>query len=124
MFKNPGRIISKFQFSKLFSSAWSKGMTISNITSAFRNTGICPLNFFRDFPHWPLKKILSLSVKSQLVLKFLLNLAKLNLNVLLHVLKLKKMKLTVNGLQTKFNYLKGDGKMATMSTVIQSTWRG
>ena len=43
-FKNPGWIVSKFQFSKLFASAWSKGLTIGNITSAFRNTGIYPLN--------------------------------------------------------------------------------
>ena len=42
--KNPGRIVLKFQFSKLFASAWSKGLTIGNITSAFRNTGIYPQN--------------------------------------------------------------------------------
>ena len=37
---NPGRCITKFQFSKLFSQAWSKGMTIQNITSGFCQTGI------------------------------------------------------------------------------------
>jgi len=46
MFKNPGRVVSKFQFSQLFSGAWSKGMSISNITMGFRNTGIYP--FSRD----------------------------------------------------------------------------
>ncbi len=40
MFKNPGRVVSKFQFSQLFSGAWSKGMSISNITMGSRNTGI------------------------------------------------------------------------------------
>ena len=44
MFANPGRVVSKFQFSKLFSQAWSKGMSIDNITSAFRTTGIYPFN--------------------------------------------------------------------------------
>jgi hypothetical protein len=28
LFSNPGRVITKFQFSKLFSKAWSKGMSI------------------------------------------------------------------------------------------------
>ncbi len=46
MFKNPGRVLSKFQFSQLFSGAWSKGMSISNITMGFCNTGIYP--FSRD----------------------------------------------------------------------------
>ena len=44
MFANPGQVITKFQFSHLFAQAWSKGMTISNITAAFRNTGIFPFN--------------------------------------------------------------------------------
>ena len=42
MFNYPGRVVSKFQFSKLFSKAWSK--RISNICAGFRNTGISPLN--------------------------------------------------------------------------------
>ena len=41
MFNNPGRVVSKFQFSKLFSEAWSKGMSINNITSGL---GIYPFN--------------------------------------------------------------------------------
>jgi len=44
MFKNPGRVITKFQFSSLFAEAWSKGMSISNICSGFRHTGIYPFN--------------------------------------------------------------------------------
>ena len=44
MFANPGRVITKFQFSHLFAQAWSKGMTINNITAGFRNTGIYPFN--------------------------------------------------------------------------------
>ena len=44
LFANPSRVITKFQFSALFAETWSKGMTISNITSGFRTTGICPFN--------------------------------------------------------------------------------
>ena len=44
MFANPGRVITKFQFSHLFAQAWSKGMTINNITAGFWNTGIYPFN--------------------------------------------------------------------------------
>ena len=44
MFNNPGQVVSKFNFSKLFSKAWSKGKSISNICAGFRNTGISPLN--------------------------------------------------------------------------------
>ena len=44
MFANVGRVITKFQFSQLFAKAWSNGMTISNIVSGFRKTGIYPFN--------------------------------------------------------------------------------
>ena len=44
MFDNPGRVVTKFLFSKLFSEAWGKGMTISNIVSGFRRTGVYPFN--------------------------------------------------------------------------------
>ena len=39
LFDNPGRIITKFQFSSLFAQAWSKGMTINNIVSEFHSAG-------------------------------------------------------------------------------------
>ena len=44
LFANPSRVITKFQFSALFAEAWSKGMTISNVTAGFRTTGVCPFN--------------------------------------------------------------------------------
>ena len=40
LFTNPGRVITKFHFSRLFSQAWSNSMTINNITSRFQTTGI------------------------------------------------------------------------------------
>jgi hypothetical protein len=42
--KNPGRTISRYDFSKLFSEAWLKAMTVKNIIAGFKTTGICPFN--------------------------------------------------------------------------------
>jgi len=37
-------VVTKFQFSALFADAWSKGMTIGNVTSGFHGTGIYPFS--------------------------------------------------------------------------------
>ena len=42
--KNPGRQITRFDFSTLFAEAWYQAMTMSNIISSFRKTGVCPFN--------------------------------------------------------------------------------
>jgi hypothetical protein len=42
--KNPGRVVTRFDFSKLFAEAWYDAMSSRNITSSFRTTGICPFN--------------------------------------------------------------------------------
>lgn len=42
LLSNPYRVITKFQFSMLFVQEWSKRMTIENIVSGFRGTGIYP----------------------------------------------------------------------------------
>ena len=47
LFDNPGRVITKFQFSSLFTHAWSNGMTINNIVSGFRSAE------FEIFPFAP-----------------------------------------------------------------------
>ncbi len=41
---NPGRVITRYQFSSLFSKAWMQSMTIGNVTAAFRVTGVYPLD--------------------------------------------------------------------------------
>ncbi len=41
---HPGRVITKFQFSTLFSRAWTKGMSMDNIVAGFRSTGVYPFN--------------------------------------------------------------------------------
>ena len=44
MTDNPGKVVTKFQFSAIFSRAWTRSMTVANITAGFRITGIHPLN--------------------------------------------------------------------------------
>ena len=42
---NPGRVITKYQFSSLFSAAWYKAIKPKNILSGFQKAGInCPFN--------------------------------------------------------------------------------
>jgi len=42
MTSNPGKVVTQYQLSQLFSKAWMQSMTISNIVSGFRMTGIYP----------------------------------------------------------------------------------
>lgn len=44
MTDNPGKVVTKFQFSAIFSEAWLRSMTVANITAGFRVTGIYPVN--------------------------------------------------------------------------------
>ena len=37
---NPGKVVTRTNFSQVFQSAWAKAMTISNITASFKTTGI------------------------------------------------------------------------------------
>ena len=41
---NPGRVISRYDFSALLHEAWDESMTTKNIKGGFRITGICPFN--------------------------------------------------------------------------------
>ena len=41
---NPGRVITKYQFSSLFSTAWYKAVRPENIVSGFRKVGVCPFD--------------------------------------------------------------------------------
>ena len=41
---NPGKVVTRYQFSHLFSAAWSEAMSIANILSGFRVSGIYPFN--------------------------------------------------------------------------------
>ena len=44
MAKNPGKKVTRFNFSQLFCHAWMKSMTTKNILGGFRVTGIFPVN--------------------------------------------------------------------------------
>ena len=41
---NPGRIITKFHFSRLFAEAWYKSVTPLNVMAGFRRAGVFPFN--------------------------------------------------------------------------------
>ena len=41
---NPGRVVTKYQFSALFSQAWYRAIKPENIISGFQKAGICPFN--------------------------------------------------------------------------------
>ena len=42
--QNPGRVVTRYEFSQIFSKAWFSAMSASNILSSFKATGICPFN--------------------------------------------------------------------------------
>ncbi|XP_011402525.1 PREDICTED: tigger transposable element-derived protein 2-like [Amphimedon queenslandica] len=42
--KNPGCVVTRYNFSVLFADAWRRSMTQRNIASGFEVTGICPFN--------------------------------------------------------------------------------
>ena len=44
MVNNPGRVVTKFQFSTLFKEAWFKAIKPETFISGFRKTGVYPLN--------------------------------------------------------------------------------
>ncbi len=44
MRRNPGKVVTQYDFMAVFSQAWYRAMTIPNMMSAFRTTGVYPLN--------------------------------------------------------------------------------
>lgn len=42
--RNPGRQVTRHEFSELFARAWFKSMTMGNIVGGFKNTGIFPFD--------------------------------------------------------------------------------
>ena len=41
---NPGRVVTKYQFSSLFSTAWYKAVRPETIVNGFRKVGVCPFD--------------------------------------------------------------------------------
>lgn len=44
MNKNPGKVVTRYQFSEIFARAWTKGMSMKNVMGGFKTTGVFPLN--------------------------------------------------------------------------------
>ena len=44
MQKNPGRVVTKYQFSPLFAEAWYKAIHPGNLVAGFVKAGVCPFN--------------------------------------------------------------------------------
>ena len=42
--KNPGEIVTNFNFTRLFSQAWFQAVTAANIIAGFQRAGVHPLN--------------------------------------------------------------------------------
>lgn len=42
--KNPGRVVTRYDFSALFSEAWTQSMTMKNVMASFKMTGVYPFN--------------------------------------------------------------------------------
>ena len=51
IFANPGKVIKRFNFTLIFSTAWTSAMTPSNIVAGFRVTHIFPLNRYAVIRH-------------------------------------------------------------------------
>ncbi|KAF3978760.1 MAG: hypothetical protein HFP77_00250, partial [Methylococcales symbiont of Iophon sp. n. MRB-2018] len=70
MSRNPGRVVTQFDFMNTFSKAWYRAMTVPNIMSAFHTTGIYPFNRHAvklvDSPPRPKSKLESLTLKTGL----------------------------------------------------------
>ena len=41
---NPGRVVTRLTFSQIFSRAWKRGITMENLVSGFRYTGVYPFS--------------------------------------------------------------------------------
>ena len=39
-----GRVVTRYEFSQIFHKAWAREMTIVNVTSSFRGTGVYPFS--------------------------------------------------------------------------------
>lgn len=61
--KNPGQVVHRYVFSELLKTAWLDAMTMKNIISAFRTTGVFPVNRDAVVTKLPEQK-LSLSEKT------------------------------------------------------------
>ena len=41
---HPGKVVTRYDFSRLFNKAWMRSMTVRNVVAGFKVTGIYPVN--------------------------------------------------------------------------------
>ncbi len=51
--KNPGKVITHYHFGAIFSNAWKRAMTSTNIMAGFKLSGVYPLNRYALIPQNP-----------------------------------------------------------------------
>ena len=59
LMKNPGRVVTRYDFSNLFANTWYRGMSITNVIGGFKNTGIYPFDRDALLPQSPVRPSLS-----------------------------------------------------------------
>ena len=67
--ENPHKVVNKYSFCTLFSKAWMKSMTPANIISAFRTTGVYPVN--RAAVKMPIKSSVDTHLAEECVLAYI-----------------------------------------------------
>ena len=67
--KNPGKVVTRYQFSQLFGRAWMRAMIPNNIVAGFRVTGVFPVDRFKILPKSP--QIKAPSICERTGLKFI-----------------------------------------------------
>lgn len=68
---DPGKVITCFQFSQLFSRSWFRGMTLTNVITGFRVTGVFPFDQYALWPQDPAEVKQKESLAERTGLKFI-----------------------------------------------------
>lgn len=69
--KNPGRVVTRLQFSQIFGRTWKKAITMENLISGFRFCGVYPFNRDAQRPKLPPSKFDPLSLPQKTGLKYI-----------------------------------------------------
>ena len=69
--KNPGRVVTRLQFSQIFGRTWKKAITMENLVSGFHFCGVYPFNRDAQRPKLPPSKFDPLSLPQKTGLKYI-----------------------------------------------------
>jgi hypothetical protein len=102
---NPGRTVTQYQISSLFSTAYEKAATTENAQSDFRKTGIWPVNadisYLKTYGSLSQRPPKGLSQNQMETSTPIQDQVRMSDVLLLHILKLNKVKNQVSPAQTK-----------------------